>query len=109
MRSPPPDASLYVQRIDYFQVADRQALQLDPLTGEPAQPGVLAGAACPPEAWEMGGFKDTVIVYLGEVTRVRGRFDVGAYFVWHCHSVEHEDNEMMRPYGIGPVDPNVPA
>jgi FtsP/CotA-like multicopper oxidase with cupredoxin domain len=23
--------------------------------------------------------------------------------VWHCHIVEHEDNEMMRPFRIGPV------
>ena len=23
-------------------------------------------------------------------------------FVWHCHIVEHEDNEMMRPYTVGP-------
>jgi FtsP/CotA-like multicopper oxidase with cupredoxin domain len=22
-------------------------------------------------------------------------------YVWHCHIVEHEDNEMMRPYFIG--------
>ena len=30
-------------------------------------------------------------------------------FVWHCHIVEHEDNEMMRPYRIGPVQPGQPA
>ena len=29
-------------------------------------------------------------------------------FVWHCHIVEHEDNEMMRPYRIGPVQPGQP-
>jgi FtsP/CotA-like multicopper oxidase with cupredoxin domain len=23
--------------------------------------------------------------------------------VWHCHIVEHEDNEMMRPFFIGPM------
>jgi spore coat protein A len=23
-------------------------------------------------------------------------------YVWHCHIVEHEDNEMMRPYRVGP-------
>jgi spore coat protein A len=28
--------------------------------------------------------------------------------VWHCHIVEHEDNEMMRPYRIGPVQPGQP-
>ena len=29
-------------------------------------------------------------------------------FVWHCHIVEHEDNEMMRPYRIGPPQPGQP-
>ena len=29
-------------------------------------------------------------------------------FVWHCHIVEHEDNEMMRPYRIGPRQPGQP-
>jgi spore coat protein A len=21
-------------------------------------------------------------------------------YVWHCHILEHEDNEMMRPYEV---------
>jgi FtsP/CotA-like multicopper oxidase with cupredoxin domain len=21
-------------------------------------------------------------------------------YVWHCHVLEHEDNEMMRPYKV---------
>jgi hypothetical protein len=29
-------------------------------------------------------------------------------FVWHRHIVEHEDNEMMRPYRIGPEQPGQP-
>ncbi len=28
-------------------------------------------------------------------------FDLAALYVWHCHIVEHEDNEMMRPYRVG--------
>jgi FtsP/CotA-like multicopper oxidase with cupredoxin domain len=28
---------------------------------------------------------------------------------WHCHIVEHEDNEMMRPYRIGPEQPGQPS
>jgi spore coat protein A len=28
--------------------------------------------------------------------------------VWHCHIVEHEDNEMMRPYRIGPLQVGQP-
>lgn len=54
-----------------------------------------------PEIWETG-FKDTVIAYPGEITRVKARFDIAGLFVWHCHILEHEDNEMMRPYRVGP-------
>jgi FtsP/CotA-like multicopper oxidase with cupredoxin domain len=85
----------------HFQVVDRQPLVTDPDTGEVVIPVSLAGAARPPEAWEEGSFKDTVLAYPGEVTRVRARFKIPGLFVWHCHIVEHEDNEMMRPYFIG--------
>ena len=30
-------------------------------------------------------------------------FDIPGRYVWHCHIVEHEDNEMMRPYHVGPI------
>jgi len=53
-----------------------------------------------PELWEAGR-KDTVVAYPGEITRVRATFDRPGRFVWHCHIVEHEDHEMMRPYVIG--------
>ena len=49
------------------------------------------------------GFKDTVIVYPGEFTQIKARFDTPGLFVWHCHILEHEDNEMMRPYRVGPA------
>jgi FtsP/CotA-like multicopper oxidase with cupredoxin domain len=61
----------------------------------------------PPEPWETG-VKDTVIAYPGQVTRVTAQFNTPGQFVWHCHIVEHEDNEMMRPYRIGPVQPGEP-
>jgi spore coat protein A len=54
------------------------------------------------------GFKDTVIAYPGEVTRVKALFDIPGLFVWHCHIVEHEDNEMMRPYHVGPLPDDLP-
>ena len=40
----------------------------------------------------------------GMVTRIIVRFEgyVGRY-VWHCHVLEHEDNEMMRPYDVIPA------
>jgi spore coat protein A len=53
-----------------------------------------------PEPTE-AGWKDTVIAYPGEVTRVNATFDIAGLYVWHCHIVEHEDNEMMRPYCVG--------
>ncbi|GAA1057819.1 multicopper oxidase [Agromyces luteolus] len=90
-----------------FEVVDRQALQID-VDGEVAQPVQPVGAPRPPEPWETG-FKDTVIAYPGEVTRVRATFANPGQFVWHCHIVEHEDNEMMRPYRVGPVQPGQPG
>ena len=69
-----------------FEVVDRQVI------GE--------SVTRAPEPWEQGR-KDTVIAYPNEITRVKALFDRRGLFVWHCHIVEHEDNEMMRPYRIG--------
>ncbi|WP_020674768.1 multicopper oxidase domain-containing protein [Geopsychrobacter electrodiphilus] len=77
-----------------FQVEGRQLL--DPLTMQPV--GTMTPAT-PSEA----GWKDTVLAYPGEVTRIRATFDKEGLYVWHCHIVEHEDNEMMRPYYVGPL------
>jgi len=72
------------------------------------------------------GWKDTVTMYPGQVTRIAVRwaptdlaantapadanfpFDPngGHGYVWHCHIVDHEDNEMMRPDEVMPN--NVP-
>jgi len=49
-----------------------------------------------PELWETG-FKDTLIIYPDEIARVILKFDMDGYYVWHCHFLEHEDNELMRP------------
>jgi spore coat protein A, manganese oxidase len=76
-----------------FEVVDRESLD--------------GGVMRPPELWETG-LKDTVIAYPGEITRVKALFDRPGLFVWHCHIVEHEDNEMMRPYHIGPIPADFP-
>jgi len=60
---------------------------------------VIGGAIRPAEPWE-SGYKDSVIAYPGEITRVKAIFDLAGLYVWHCHIVEHEDNEMMRPYVV---------
>jgi spore coat protein A len=70
-----------------FQLVDRQP---------------FGGVARPPESWETG-FKDTIIAYPGEITWVKALFDLPGLYVWHCHIVEHEDNQMMRTYFIGPI------
>ena len=90
-----------------FHVIDREKLVTDEVTGEVTLPVKLTGEARGPELWETG-LKDTVIAYPGEVTRIHAHFDTPGQFVWHCHIVEHEDNEMMRPYRIGPVQPDQP-
>jgi len=78
----------------------------------------LRGTAKGPLAQELG-FKDTVITYPGEITTVVARWDGGwadqptatgpfyepvtaGPYVWHCHIVDHEDNEMMRPLLVIP-------
>jgi spore coat protein A len=89
-----------------FEVVNREGLILDE-DGEVVQPVQLDGFVTPPKSWETG-FKDTVTALPGQVTRVRMHFSNPGQFVWHCHIVEHEDNEMMRPYRIGPVQPGQP-
>ncbi|WP_283138866.1 multicopper oxidase family protein [Rhizohabitans arisaemae] len=76
---------IHVHEVE-FRVADRQP---------------FGGAPRPPERWETGS-KDTVIAYPNETTRIVALFDRPGLFVWHCHLLEHEDNEMMRPYRISP-------
>jgi len=90
-----------------FEVVNREGLVLDD-EGDVLEPLQLDGNPVPPEPWE-SGFKDTVIAYPGQVTRVRAQFGKPGQFVWHCHIVEHEDNEMMRPYRIGPPQPGQPG
>ncbi len=98
------------------------------LGGNPDIEPYLQGPARPPEANE-AGWKDTVIMYPGQVTRIAVRyaplgkalndpnliypFDPDAKanpgdpdghgYVWHCHIIDHEDNEMMRPYKVRPA------
>jgi spore coat protein A, manganese oxidase len=92
-----------------FEVVDRQAItfEQDESTGH-ISAVAKTGDPRPPEAWEKG-LKDTAVSYPGEVTRLRATFGTSGQYVWHCHIVEHEDNEMMRPYRIGPVQPGQPG
>lgn len=88
-----------------FEVVNRQDIFVNEATEEvQVVPGSIP---LPPEPWETG-FKDTVTAYPGQVTRVRAQFLTPGQFAWHCHIVSHEDNEMMRPYRIGPEQPGQP-
>ena len=90
--------------------------------GNPNIDPYLKGPVMPPLPSE-AGWKDTVIMYPGQVTRIIVRwaptdipvnapaeqlhypFDPAAGdagYVWHCHIIDHEDNEMMRPDKIIP-------
>lgn len=72
----------------------------------------LSGPATPPRANEVG-WKDTVQANPGEVTRLLVPFGASipnvnipfgnsftGLYVWHCHLLDHEDNEMMLPYTV---------
>ena len=91
-----------------FQVVDREGLMMDEKGEDPDLPLRTNGSVTPPDPWETG-FKDTVIAYPGQVTRIKATFATPGQYVWHCHIVEHEDNEMMRPYRIGPEQPGQPG
>jgi spore coat protein A len=91
-----------------FQVLNRQAF--DVATYQQTGKLVFTGKPMAPEGNERPARKDTIKSYPGYVTRVIMRFDLphGApvtpgqelLYVWHCHILEHEDNEMMRPYKV---------
>jgi spore coat protein A len=63
----------------------------------------LTAPPVPPDPAE-AGWKDTIQVYPGTVTRIIVRVEgyTGRY-LWHCHILEHEANEMMRPFEVLPV------
>ncbi len=114
-----------------FQLVSRQPLDADKykadwsaLNGSPVFPVMTAVKSLDPSAYTNGparapsdgelGWKDTIVVMPGEVTTIRVRFapvdapvfpfdpTSGPGYVWHCHILDHEDNEMMRPMQIVP-------
>ncbi|HTI13735.1 MAG TPA: multicopper oxidase domain-containing protein, partial [Dictyobacter sp.] len=63
---------------------------------------VFTGPALPPDPNERG-LKDIVRANPGQVTRIEAPFtDFTGNYVWHCHILEHEDNDMMRPLVVVP-------
>jgi spore coat protein A len=83
-----------------FQILDRRRFQTFAYVSEKKLK--FTGEPVPPEPAE-AGWKDTVRAEPGMVTRIIVRFDgYPGRYVWHCHILEHEDNEMMRPYQVLP-------
>ena len=92
----------------HFQVLSRQAFNTNVFDKQGKL--VLTGLpqAAPPE--EQFAYKDTVKAFPGTVTRLIMKFDLPSgtqiipghryTYVWHCHILEHEDNEMMRPFVV---------
>lgn len=81
-----------------FQILERQSFDIQKyLDTKTIQ---FLGKPRPPEKNEMG-WKDTVRVNPGEVTSIIVPFQgfTGKY-IYHCHMLEHEDNDMMRPYQV---------
>jgi spore coat protein A len=83
-----------------FQVLDRRPFDVPAYNADESL--VYTGPAVAPEANERG-WKDTVRADSGMVTRIIVKFEgYPGRYVWHCHMLEHEDNEMMRPYDVVP-------
>ena len=81
-----------------FQILDRRAF--DAVTFRATGELKYVGPAHPP-APEESGWKDTVRSDRGMVTRIIILFEgFPGRYVWHCHNLEHEDNEMMRPFDV---------
>jgi spore coat protein A len=80
-----------------FQIVERQGYDSVAMTKGEMR---LVGDKRPPAANE-AGWKDTAVVGPGEVLTIVVRFEgyTGRY-VFHCHMLEHEDNDMMRPYDV---------
>jgi len=96
----------------HFHLVNVQLIQRQPFAGNPNS-WSYSGPPTPPDANEIG-WKDTVRMNPGEVTTVIMQFNLpqlptaemrqavsprtgGHEYVWHCHILEHEEHDMMRP------------
>jgi spore coat protein A len=81
-----------------FQILDRRRFDFE--TYKSSGKLVYTGPPIPPEEHE-AGWKDTVRADVLLATRIIVKFEgYRGRYVWHCHVLEHEDNEMMRPYEV---------
>jgi spore coat protein A len=96
----------------HFHLVNVQIIQRQAFTGDPSGITLVAGTQRPPDANETG-WKETVRMNPGEATTVIAQFNLptlpasmgnplsprtgGHEYVWHCHILEHEEHDMMRP------------
>ena len=102
----------------HFHLVNVQVLARQPFDGANfSGTPVFLGPARKPDANELG-WKETVRMNPNECTTVAMRFDLakvpfnvplsartgvlGHEFVWHCHILEHEEHDMMRPLIVRP-------
>ena len=89
----------------HFQVLGRQSAG----DYDPAADDIELDALKAPETYELG-WNDVVTVNPGEVVHVIAHFgqyeglftDQTGDYMWHCHMIEHEDHDMMRPFRVLP-------
>jgi spore coat protein A len=80
-----------------FQILHRQGFDPIALRKGTIKP---AGPPRPPTAQE-AGWKDTAVVLPREMLTILARFEgFAGRYVFHCHMLEHEDNDMMRPFEV---------
>ncbi len=93
-----PEPHLMHMHLVQFQVLDRSSFQV--VDGK-----VIPGSDRRPPKPEEAGWKDTAIVRPHELLRIIMRFGPDGFlgdYVFHCHMLEHEDNEMMRQFTVVP-------
>ena len=99
----------------HFHLVNVQLIQRQPFSGDPSA-GITLGKPTPPDPNEIG-WKETVRMNPGEATTVIAQFTLpklpasmgdpisprtgGHEYVWHCHILEHEEHDMMRPLVVG--------
>lgn len=112
------DAAGYMQK---WEEVNGMAPLMHPTIEVPVEPFLSPSGPIKPDDNELG-WKDTIRMNPNQVTRILVRFapqDVPTCgvkpginlfpfdpttepgYVWHCHILDHEDNEMMRPYKVG--------
>ena len=94
----------------HFHLVNVQVISRQPFSNYKNGVPNVTGAPVPPPVSERG-WKETVRMNPGEVTTVVMRFNLptvpfvvppsprtgGNEYVWHCHILEHEEHDMMRP------------